>query len=184
MILYMKNQLELRQMRYFLAVAETLHFGRAAKKLRMAQPNLSLQIRRIEKTLGYDLFIRTTRGVALTAAGVFLAARAGSLQTSFDEAIQTAQRIADGQEGTLTISFSGSAMYIQMPPFEAFRDAESDHATLAHGLTHWTEHPQRQCRDLGCKSWNDAGYAAEELIAKLASAFICVDLNLAPETQE
>jgi len=71
-----------------------------------------------------------------------------------------------------------------MPPFEAFRDAESDHATLAHGLTHWTEHPQRQCRDLGRKSWNDAGYAAEELIAKLASAFICVDLNLAPETQE
>jgi DNA-binding transcriptional LysR family regulator len=115
MISYMTNQLELRQMRYFLAVAETLHFGRAAKKLRMAQPNLSLQIRRIEKALGHDLFIRTTRGVALTAAGVFLAARAGSLQTSFDEAIQTAQRIADGQEGTLTISFSGSAMYSQLP---------------------------------------------------------------------
>ncbi len=59
-----------------------------------------------------------------------------------------------------------------MPPFEAFRDAESDHATLAHGLTHWTEHPQRQCRDLGRKSWNDAGYAAEELIAKLARCLV------------
>lgn len=111
----MKTELELRQLRYFLAVAETLHFGRAAKKLRMAQPNLSLQIRKIEKALGHTLFIRTTRGVALTPAGIFLAARAGSLQTSFDEAIQTAQRIADGQEGTLTVGFSGSAMYSRLP---------------------------------------------------------------------
>lgn len=115
MIINMKDQLELRQMRHFLAVAETLHFGRAAKKLRMAQPNLSLQIRKIEKTLGHDLFIRTTRGVTLTPAGIFLAARAGSLQTSFDDAIQTAQRIAEGQEGTLTVGFSGSAMYSQLP---------------------------------------------------------------------
>jgi DNA-binding transcriptional LysR family regulator len=111
----MQTELELRQMRYFLAVAETLHFGRAAKKLRMAQPNLSLQIRKIEKALGHTLFIRTTRGVSLTPAGTFLATRAGSLQTSFDEAIQTTQRIADGQEGTLTVGFSGSAMYSRLP---------------------------------------------------------------------
>jgi DNA-binding transcriptional LysR family regulator len=115
MIAYMNAPLELRQMRYFLAVAESLHFGRAARKLRMAQPNLSLQIRRIERALGHALFIRSTRGVALTPAGAFLAARAGSLQTSFDEAIQTAQRIGDGQEGTLTVGFSGSAMYSQLP---------------------------------------------------------------------
>jgi DNA-binding transcriptional LysR family regulator len=115
MISYMNAPLELRQMRYFLAVAETLHFSRAARKLRMAQPNLSLQIRRIERALGHALFIRSTRGVALTPAGAFLAARAGSLQTSFDEAIQTAQRIGDGQEGTLTVGFSGSAMYSQLP---------------------------------------------------------------------
>jgi DNA-binding transcriptional LysR family regulator len=111
----MTTELELRQMRYFQAVAETLHFGRAAKKLRMAQPNLSLQIRKIEKALGHTLFIRTTRGVALTPAGTFLATRVGSLQTSFDEAIQTAQRIGEGQEGTLTVGFSGSAMYSRLP---------------------------------------------------------------------
>jgi antirestriction protein ArdC len=57
-----------------------------------------------------------------------------------------------------------------MPPFEAFRDAESDYATLAHRLTHWTEHAQRLCRDLGRKRWGDAGYAAEELVAELGSA--------------
>jgi len=111
----MNDKIELRQMRYFLAVAETLHFGRAASKLRMAQPNLSLQIRRIEQALGYALFIRSTRGVALTPAGEFLAARVGSLQTSFDEAIHTAQRIAAGEEGTLSVGFSGSAMYGQLP---------------------------------------------------------------------
>jgi antirestriction protein ArdC len=73
---------------------------------------------------------------------------------------------------------------IQMSPFEAFRDAEIDYATLAHRLTHWTEHPQRLCRYLGRKSWGDAGYAAEELVAELGSALICADLNLAPETPE
>ena len=73
---------------------------------------------------------------------------------------------------------------IRMPPFEAFRDAESDYATLAHRLTHSTEHPQRLCCDLGRKSWGDAGYAAEELVAELGSAFICAGLNLAPETPE
>jgi DNA-binding transcriptional LysR family regulator len=115
MIFYMTKELDLRQMRYFLAVAETLHFGRAAKKLGMAQPNLSLQVRKVEKAIGHTLFTRTTRGVALTPAGTFLATRAGSLQTSFDEVIQTTQRIADGQEGSLAVGFSGSAMYSQLP---------------------------------------------------------------------
>jgi len=102
-------------MRYFLAVVESLHFGRAASKLRIAQPNLSLQVRKIEEALGHALFIRTTRGVTLTAAGTFLAKRAEELQNGFDEAIQTAQRIGKGEEGTLSVGFSGSAMYGHLP---------------------------------------------------------------------
>jgi len=102
-------------MRYFLAVAETLHFGRAASKMRIAQPNLSLQVRKIEEALGHALFIRTTRGVQLTAAGAYLAQRAQELQTGFDDAIHTAQRIGQGEEGMLSVSFSGSAMYGQLP---------------------------------------------------------------------
>lgn len=74
--------------------------------------------------------------------------------------------------------------HIQMPPFEAFRDAESYAATLAHELTHWTRHPTRLDRNLGRKHWGDEGYAREELVAELGSAFLCADLGLAPEILE
>src|ERR1700721_3753566 len=74
--------------------------------------------------------------------------------------------------------------YVQMPDFVAFRDAESYYATLAHEMAHWTKHPSRLARDLGRKSWGDEGYAAEELVAELSSAFVCADLNLANEPRE
>lgn len=74
--------------------------------------------------------------------------------------------------------------YIQMPPFEAFKDAESYAATLAHEMTHWTRHPKRLDRDLGRKQWGDEGYAKEELVAELGSAFLCADLGLTPEVME
>jgi len=70
---------------------------------------------------------------------------------------------------------------VQMPPFEAFRDAESYYATLAHELTHWTRHPRRLDRDFGRKSWGDEGYAMEELVAELGAAFLSADLALTPE---
>src|SRR5690606_37230240 len=70
---------------------------------------------------------------------------------------------------------------VQMPPFEAFRDAESYYATVAHELTHWTRHPSRLDRDFGRKRWGDAGYAMEELVAELGAAFVCADLALTPE---
>src|SRR6476646_3980490 len=54
--------------------------------------------------------------------------------------------------------------YVQMPPFESFRDAESYYATLGHESVHWTRHPSRLDRDFGRKRWGDAGYAAEELV--------------------
>ncbi len=74
--------------------------------------------------------------------------------------------------------------YVQMPPFEAFRDAESYYSTILHELVHSTKHPSRLARDLGRKSWGDAGYAAEELVAELGSAFLCADLELALEPRE
>ena len=73
---------------------------------------------------------------------------------------------------------------IQMPPFESFRDAESYYATLAHETTHWTRHPSRLDRDFGRKRWGDEGYAAEELVAELGSAFLAADLGLELEPRE
>jgi len=74
--------------------------------------------------------------------------------------------------------------YIQMPVIEAFRDVEGFYATLAHESTHWTRHSSRLDRSFGRKSWGDEGYAQEELVAELASAFLCTDLNLTPEIRE
>jgi antirestriction protein ArdC len=67
-----------------------------------------------------------------------------------------------------------------MPAFEAFRTAESYYATLAHEATHWTRHPSRLDRDFGRKKFGDEGYAREELVAELGSAFLAADLGLEP----
>lgn len=87
-----------------------------------------------------------------------------------------------------TIRHGGSQAYynigsdhVQMPPFEAFRDAESYYAILAHEATHWTRHPKRLAREFGRKRFGDEGYAMEELVAELGAAFTCATLELTPE---
>jgi len=74
--------------------------------------------------------------------------------------------------------------YIQIPRPECFKDAESHAATVAHELTHWTRHPSRLNREFGRKKWGDEGYAMEELVAELASAFLSADLAITPEVRE
>lgn len=74
--------------------------------------------------------------------------------------------------------------YVQMPIIEAFKDAASYYATLAHELTHWTRHEIRLNRDLGRKRFGDEGYAFEELVAELGSAFLSADLDLTPEVRD
>jgi antirestriction protein ArdC len=80
--------------------------------------------------------------------------------------------------------YSNDGDYIQMPVIEAFRDVESFYATLAHESSHWTKHPSRLDRSFGRKAWGDEGYAREELIAELSSAFLCADLGLRPEVRD
>jgi DNA-binding transcriptional LysR family regulator len=111
----MGEQIELRHLRYFLAVAETLHFSRAAKRLGIAQPPLSQQIKRLEQLLGHALFERTTRGVKLTLAGQLLAKRARSTLEKVDEDLSQVRRLGRGEEGTLTVGFSGSVMFTELP---------------------------------------------------------------------
>ena len=74
--------------------------------------------------------------------------------------------------------------FIQMPPFESFQDAESYYSTLSHEITHWTRHQTRLDRDFGRKRWGDEGYAHEELVAELGSAFLSADLGLTPESRD
>ncbi len=76
------------------------------------------------------------------------------------------------------------ADFVQMPPFETFRDAESFYETLGHECCHWTKHESRLNREFGRKRWGDEGYAAEELVAELGSAFLSADLGLTPEPRE
>jgi antirestriction protein ArdC len=80
--------------------------------------------------------------------------------------------------------YSADGDYIQMPVIEAFRDAESFYATLAHESAHWTRHSSRLDRDFGRKQWGDEGYAREELVAELGSAFLCADLGITPEVRD
>jgi antirestriction protein ArdC len=79
--------------------------------------------------------------------------------------------------------YASEGDYIQMPMIEAFKDAESFYSTLGHESAHWTKHPSRLDRDFGRKQWGDEGYAREELVAELASAFLCADLGITPEVR-
>jgi len=114
--------MELRQLRYFVAVAEELHFRRAAERLHISQPPLSQQIRALEDELGFALLIRTRRRVELTPAGEAFLRDARALLGELDGAVATARRIDAGQTGRLRIGFVGSALLSIVPgTVERFR---------------------------------------------------------------
>src|ERR1035437_8827885 len=107
--------MELRQLRYFVAVAEELHFRRAAARLHMSQPPLSQQIAQLEDELGCRLLTRTRRLVALTPAGEAVLRDAPTPLSALDRAVATARRIDPGQSGLLRINFVGSALLSIVP---------------------------------------------------------------------
>ncbi|WP_109507848.1 LysR substrate-binding domain-containing protein [Nocardioides speluncae] len=107
--------MELRHLRYFVAVAEERHFGRAAERLHMAQPPLSQQIRQLESELGVQLLHRTTRKVELTAAGAAYLDRARAVLAYVESATSEAQRVAAGLVGRLVVGCVGSATYSLLP---------------------------------------------------------------------
>lgn len=109
--------MELRHLRYFVAVAEERHFGRAAERLHMAQPPLSQQIQQLEAELGVTLLHRTTRKVELTDAGTVYLKRARAVLAAVDDAAAEAQRVAEGLQGRLVVGCVGSATYSLLPAF-------------------------------------------------------------------
>lgn len=80
--------------------------------------------------------------------------------------------------------YSEEGDYIRMPPPEAFKDAESFHATQAHEVIHWTKHSSRLAREFGKKTWGDENYAKEELVAEIGAAYVCADLAITGEGRE
>lgn len=108
--------MELRHLRSFVAVAEELHFSRAATRLHIEQPAISQQIRQLERELGATLFERTTRRVELTVAGKVLLDHARRVLDALERGVSDTRRAARGKLGWLVIGFVDSAAYTLLPP--------------------------------------------------------------------
>ena len=117
--------MELRHLRYFIAVAEEGHITRAAERLGMQQPPLSQQIRALERELGVQLFRRKPRGVELTDAGRALLDDARAILAHIDHAFATTRRTARGEQGRIAVGFTSSAPFHPFVPrvIRAFREA-------------------------------------------------------------
>jgi DNA-binding transcriptional LysR family regulator len=130
---------ELRQLRYFVVVAEELNFSRAATRLHMAQPPLSVAIRKLEQELGTDLFVRTSREVTLTDAGAAFLDGARRTLGEADLAVDSARRAAAGELGQLRLGFSWSARFETLPALgRAFRESHPDVELLSQEM--WNAH--------------------------------------------
>jgi DNA-binding transcriptional LysR family regulator len=120
----MDRDIELRHLRYFVAVAEELHFGRAAQRLHLAQPPLSQQIRKLEQMIGYPLFTRTSRSVSLTVAGEAFFESARRTLRNVQRDIDETRSIGRGEVGSLHIGFVGSGMLTNLPAiFRTYSEA-------------------------------------------------------------
>lgn len=118
------HAVELRDLTSFVAVAETLHFGRAAERVHVSQPTISQQVRRLEDELGVTLLQRDSRNVALTAAGAAFLERARAILGDVSDAVDRARDVGAGTAGHLVVGYVGSTLYGVVPPLVArFRQA-------------------------------------------------------------
>jgi len=158
--LLLAGVLELRHLRYFVVVAEELNFSRAATRLHMAQPPLSVAIRQLEQELGTDLFVRTSREVNLTEAGNAFLDGARRTLAEADRAVDAATRAAAGELGQLRLGFSWSARFETLPALgRAFR----------------ARHPEVEL--LSQEMWN------AQMIPALRAGTIDAAVSLCPEVE-
>jgi len=126
---------DVRRLRYFVAIAEELHFGRASERLHIAQPALSRQMVELESAIGATLFDRTRNQIRLTIAGEVLLPRARDILGRIVEAARVARRAAEGATGVLNVGFVGSATYSILPRvLNAFRTDHSDVDLMLHAM--------------------------------------------------
>lgn len=128
----MSNQTELRHLRYFLAVAEDLHFRKAAERLFISQPGLSRQIKQMEEDLEIQLFVRHNRKVALTEAGIYLKAELTQSLKNLNRIFENAKLLQDGKDGHLNFGYVGSAMQNIIP--NLLVDLKKEHPNVQFGL--------------------------------------------------
>src|SRR6478752_198641 len=127
--------MELRHLRYFVVVAEELHFRRAAERLHMSQPPLSQQIRALEEEVGATLLLRNQRKVELTASGAAFLERAREILDGGEDAARQARRVQRGEVGRLAVGFVGSAMYSFVPELlRGFREQAPDIGLRLHEM--------------------------------------------------
>ena len=126
--------MELRHLRYFLAVAEERQFTRAAARLHMQQPPLSQQVHELEEELGFALFVRQPRGVELTAPGEAFADYARSVLRTLEQGVTHARRVAQGQVGRVRIALTSSAAFHPLAP-AAIRDFRENYPDIAIELS-------------------------------------------------
>jgi len=120
--------MELRHLRYFSVLAEELHFGRAARRLAISQPPLSVAIQQLEETVGARLFERNSKGVRLTPAGSALQLSARRLLTQAEEAAREARAVAAGSAGRLRIGLVGAMLYRGLP--QALHEFQAAHPAV------------------------------------------------------
>ncbi|MDO5625600.1 MAG: LysR family transcriptional regulator [Pseudomonadota bacterium] len=120
--------MELRHLRYFLALAHELHFGRAAQRVGLSQPPLTVAIQQLEADVGAPLFLRNSRGVQLTAAGQALVPAAQAALDQAEQALLTARDAASGQVGRLAVGFAGTMLYRGLP--QMLRRFQAEHPRL------------------------------------------------------
>ncbi|MDX1326243.1 MAG: LysR family transcriptional regulator [Arenibacter sp.] len=111
----MSNQIEIRHFKYFLAVAEELHYRKAAEKLNISQPGLSRQIKQMEEILEVELFVRSKKNVALTAAGEYLRGEVEFILNHLEVTKKQLKYVDQGKSGEVRIGFLGSAMQEVIP---------------------------------------------------------------------
>src|SRR6266481_5863471 len=147
--------MELRHLRYFVAVGEEQHYGHAARRLRVAQPALSRQIQNLENEIGFELFERLPRRVKITDAGKFFLNAARRALQEVNDATARAKRIASGQSGTLRIGFVESISWHGVVPdsLRDFRKHEPDVELQMKALSSLDQIAAIQAGSL------DAGYA-------------------------
>jgi DNA-binding transcriptional LysR family regulator len=128
--------MELRHLRYFVAVADTMNFRRAAANLNMTQPPLSQQIQQLEAELGFQLFHRRGRSIELTVTGRVFLEHAQDILAQVDEAVRHARQTARGYNGRLHIGFVASAAYRLLPGLlRGFREQFPDIDVTLHSMT-------------------------------------------------